>query len=304
MKMNQMYQTISLKRWALVYPIRCERESRDFLGLLREVANGMRYEMGDPKIFVLPDDRTPTYTAKIQEILSQDPKMIMVVVPNNGADRYAAIKRLTCVNKAVPTQVIVHKTMMPKKGGMGGVMSIATKVMIQLNCKLGGAPWMIKYPIKGVMTIGFDVTHDTRDRSKSYGAFVASMDLKQVVEYFSAVSAHKDGQEMSTNITTHMAQALKSYFRRHNGLPERIFFYRDGVGDGQIEYIHTQEVIQLRDKINELYAKGGGGKTPKFTFIIVNKRLNTRIFNKQGPNRFSNPISGTIVDNTITLPER
>lgn len=153
------------------------------------------------------------------------------------------------------------------------------------------------------MTIGFDVTHDTRDKSKSYGAFIASMDLKLAVEYYSAVSAHKDGSEMSSNISVHMDQALKAFFNRHGTLPERIFFYRDGVGEGQIEYIHQQEVNRLQAKLTEIYSKAGDGKVPKFSFIIVNKRINTRIFADQG-NRFNNPNSGTVVDSVITLPER
>lgn len=161
--------------------------------------------------------------------------MVMIVVPNIAADRYAAIKRLTCVNNAIPTQVIVAKTMQPKgKAGMAGVKSIASKVMIQLNCKLGGAPWMIKFPLKGVMAVGFDVTHDTSDRSKSYGAFVASMDLKETVKYYSAATAHKDGAELSHNIAIHMLAAVKQYRDIHDANPERIFYYRDGVGDGQV----------------------------------------------------------------------
>jgi aubergine-like protein len=46
-----------------------------------------------------------------------------------------------------------------------------------------------------------------------------------------------------------------------------------------------------------------GGEQPKFCFIIVNKRINMRIF-KAGGRTPENPPSGTIVDNTITLPER
>lgn len=303
MKINQMFHSVPLKRWIFMYPRKFERDSEVFLGLMREVASGMNYEMGEPRIKVIADDRTASYVNEIEAVMSMDPKLIMIVVPNNAADRYAAIKRLTCVGKAIPTQVIVSKTMMPKKGNMGGVKSIATKVMIQLNSKLGGAPWMINFPASGVMTVGFDVTHDSRNKNKSYGAFVASMDLKKAVEYFSVVSPHNDGAEMSTNIELHMVQALKSYYTLHGKLPDRIFFYRDGVGDGQIEYIHAQEVKRLDAKISEIYLKSGGGMKPKFSFIIVNKRLNTRIFLNEG-NRVSNPVSGTVVDTTITLPER
>lgn len=260
MKNNQMFVSVPLKRWAFLYPKRTNSDSQVFLGLLKEVAKGMGYEMADPKIVEMDDDRVGTYSRHLQDLISKDPKMIMIVVPNNAGDRYAAIKRLTCVNNAIPTQVIVSKTMMPKKGNIAGVKSIATKVMIQINCKLGrikirlcskmnfinyylllkkkknlgGAPWMIKFPLKGVMAVGFDVTHDTSDRSKSYGAFVASMDLKETVNFFSAVSPHKDGEELSSNIALHMLQATKEFKDQHGALPERIFYYRDGVGDGQV----------------------------------------------------------------------
>ena len=47
----------------------------------------------------------------------------------------------------------------------------------------------------------------------------------------------------------------------------------------------------------------GGGNPPKFTFIVVSKRINTRIFAKFG-NRVDNPSPGTVVDDVVTLPER
>lgn len=42
-----------------------------------------------------------------------------------------------------------------------GVMSIATKVAIQLNCKIGGAPWAVPLPLAGLMVVGYDVCRDT-----------------------------------------------------------------------------------------------------------------------------------------------
>lgn len=303
MKSNQMYRSIPLKRWVYIYPQKNANESREFLNLLREVANGMRYDMAEPKTIELPNDRVQTYEKEIKEIMTKDPKMIVIVVPNNTGDRYSVIKKLTCVGRSIPTQIIVSKTMMKKIGKEANLRSIASKVMIQINCKLGGAPWMINFPMSGCMAIGFDVTHDTKDRGMSYGAFVASFDLKKSVKYFSACSAHRSGEEVSANISVHMVSALKAYSLEHGTLPDRIMFYRDGVGDGQIEYVHKMEVQSALTRIGEIYSKHGEGKFPKFSFIIVNKRLNTRIFLNQG-SRVSNPMSGTVVDNTITLPER
>ena len=44
-------------------------------------------------------------------------------------------------------------------------------------------------------------------------------------------------------------------------------------------------------------------KDVKFAFVIVNKRINTKFIQKVGGNH-SNPPSGTIVDDVVTLPER
>ncbi len=43
--------------------------------------------------------------------------------------------------------------------------------------------------------------------------------------------------------------------------------------------------------------------SPKFTYIVVSKRINTRFFRVNG-GAPGNPPSGTIVDDVVTLPER
>lgn len=55
--------------------------------------------------------------------------------------------------------------------------------------------------------------------------------------------------------------------------PERIFIYRDGVGDGQLDTVANYEVKQLLDafsSIDETYK-------PRLTVIVVQKRINTRL---------------------------
>ncbi len=41
---------------------------------------------------------------------------------------------------------------------------------------------------------------------------------------------------------------------------------------------------------------------PKFTFIVVTEKIDTRIFTVAG--KSDNPSPGTVVDDVITLPER
>lgn len=69
--------------------------------------------------------------------------MIMCVVSNNNGDRYATIKKRCYLDFGLPSQVIVLKTITPKDKtkGASGLLSVATKVAIQMNAKLGGLPW-------------------------------------------------------------------------------------------------------------------------------------------------------------------
>lgn len=212
---------------------------------------------------------------------------------------YSNIKKKCCVDRAIPSQVVVHKTITPKQGKpVSSLLSVATKVVSQINCKIGGAPWMVNLPMSGLMTVGFDVCHDNRDRSKSFGALVATMDLKQKVEFFSTVSAHKNGEELSNQLALNMRKALHQYRDNYQKLPDRICFYRDGVGDGQVHHVLEHEVQRLEKDFAQIYEDAGQG-LPKFAFIIVNKRINTRLFHGS-----KNPAPGTIVDDIITLPER
>ena len=68
--------------------------------------------------------------------------------------------------------------------------SIATKVLLQMNCKLGGSPWDARIPFKrdGVaMIVGIDTFVDAKMASKSttkvFGGMVASYDA-QATKWF------------------------------------------------------------------------------------------------------------------------
>lgn len=135
LRSGPLYTAVPLKRWAIMYPRRNETESENFIKCLVDVGRGMKYEISEPKRKVLQDDRTDSYIRELNELVNMDPKLIMCIVTNNKADRYSAIKKLCCVSHAIPTQVVLVKTITPKNPG--GLLSIASKVVIQLNCKLG-----------------------------------------------------------------------------------------------------------------------------------------------------------------------
>ena len=183
-------------------------------------------------------------------------------------------------------------------------------------CKLGGEPWSVKIPLPDTMVIGYDTYHDTVSKGRSVGAMVASLN-KTMTKYISIANIHTNpDQELHDNLCPAIITALRKYQEVNGRLPERIIVYRcvqspclssylnlpfrDGVGDGQIPQVQDLEVKAIQDTLIKV---GMSEKDMKFTFIVVNKRINTKIIKKDGSN-LSNPPSGTIVDDVVTLPER
>lgn len=135
------------------------------MGILKGAVRSMNFPIATPRNYVLSDDRAGGYTAAIEEIMKQaNPQLIFCILMNNRADRYSAIKKKCCIDRPVPTQCMLAKNMNAK-----GVQSIATKIAIQLNCKIGGVPWSVIIPGSGIMVAGFDVCHDTNSKGRDFG---------------------------------------------------------------------------------------------------------------------------------------
>ena len=241
---------------------------------------------------MLASDHQETYITAIRKMASKQPKMFLICLPSNKADRYSAVKQLCSCELGIPAQVVIKRVLNHKN-----VYSIATKVAIQMSTKLGGIPWLIQMPMKKFMTVGFDVSINPAKRSETIGAIVASMDFEDG-EFFSTTVSYRDGNEMNCKLADNIRQAIEQFKEKSGEWPDKIFFYRDGVGEGLIPFVVQKEIEPLLAKLQQIYES----KKPQLAFIIVNKRINSRIMKPQGDNKFINPKPGTVVDTQITLP--
>lgn len=141
---------------------------------------------------------------------------------------------------------------------------------------------MIYDQLKRTMTHGFGVIHGTNDHPKSFGAFIATMDINKV-KAIKAVRLHCDDVKLLSRIDLLMV---------YGTFPKHIFFYRDGVVYAQVEFVPTQNVRHLEENPQLLYKRQGDGKLHNMRICAQQRR------------QCSNPVSGTEVNKTITLPER
>lgn len=292
MRGNPLQSTVNLNNWILIYTSRDSGNAKDFAQTLTKVCGPMGIQVSKPCERELNNDRTESYIGVINERYCSSLQMVVVILTTNRKDRYDAIKKLCCLEKPVPSQVIVGRTISKKQM----LMSVCTKIGIQLNCKLGGEAWAVEIPLKKTMVIGIDTYHDSLQKGRSVGGFVASTNAT-LTKYYSRVTFQHTGMELIDGLKTAMTAALKKYGELNGVLPDRIIVYRDGVGDGQLKTVVGHEVPQLKASFQEL----ASGYAPKFAVVIVKKRISARIFDKtNGDVNLSNPPPGTVVDSVIT----
>lgn len=64
------------------------------------------------------------------------------------------------------------------------------------------------------------------------------------------------------------------FIQRNGRYPDRIIIFRDGVGDGQLDIVSNYEVKQFIETFNYIEP----GYAPRLSMIVVQKRINARIF--------------------------
>lgn len=70
---------------------------------------------------------------------------MIVCIINKNKDIYDAIKRTCCIEFGVPSQCVTSSILASPK--QAKVLSVITKVAMQMNCKLGGELWGVRIPV-------------------------------------------------------------------------------------------------------------------------------------------------------------
>uniref|UniRef100_A0A8C5BZH4 Piwi like RNA-mediated silencing 1 n=1 Tax=Gadus morhua TaxID=8049 RepID=A0A8C5BZH4_GADMO len=211
------------------------------------------------------------------------------LLPNNRKDKYDSVKKYLCVDCPTPSQCVVGRTL----SRPAALMTVATKIALQMACKMGGELWSVEIPLKQLMIVGIDCYHDIVAGRRSIGALVASLN-HGMSRWFSRCVLQDKGQEIMDGLKMAIVGALKEYLKFNGVLPSRIIVYRDGVGDGMLQSVVSYEVPQIIESIRSI--------GPKLTVVVVKKRVSSRFF-AHIDGKVANPPPGTVIDTDVTRPE-
>uniref|UniRef100_A0AAT9FG51 Piwi-like protein 1 n=1 Tax=Enchytraeus japonensis TaxID=228735 RepID=A0AAT9FG51_9ANNE len=293
MKGKKFMGPISLNKWVVVVTQRDRPLAQELVQMMQRICPSTGVQVRDCIPVVLNDDSNQSYLNALRQNVDDSVQIVVCIVPSNRADRYNAIKAYTCIERPVASQVVVAKTLM--KSNM--LSSVASKIAIQMNCKLGGEIWNLHIPMNDLMVVGLDCYHDSSKKGRSVGAFVASFS-KGLTRYYSRCVPQSEQQEIMDTLNVFMSGAIKHYHKHNGNYPGTIIVYRDGVGDGQVQVVSKYEVKQILSSFKTI----SPDYDPKFSFIIVKKRINSRFFARTNRG-ITNPPPGTVIDSEVTHPK-
>ncbi|XP_077723601.1 piwi-like protein 4 isoform X1 [Canis aureus] len=281
-----------LNKWLIICSNRDKNVAEDFLHCLRRAGSSMGFNVDYPKNIKVQENPA-AFLSALQKHVDPDVQLVMCILPSNQKSYYDSIKKYLNSFCPVPSQCALTRTL--NKQQM--MMSIATRIAMQMACKLGGELWAVEIPLKSLMVVGIDVCKDDFSKDMVVVGFVASINPR-ITRWFSRCILQRTTTDVADCLKVFMTGALNKWYKHNHGLPARIVVYRDGVGDGQLKTLIEYEVPQLLSSVTE----ASSNISPKLSVIVVRKKCTPRFFTETDRS-VQNPPLGTVVDSEATRPE-
>ncbi|KAF6219194.1 hypothetical protein HO133_005019 [Letharia lupina] len=307
-----------LKSWGIVVLMPQDRRppvtvdqieafKKNFLTLYRG-HGGQVENMNPPIIGGVPDDAKAIETCFMRagSAANLRPQMLMVILSNKSAEVYNRVKKSCDCRFGIMSQCVQASNVVKNQP------QYCSNVLMKFNCKLGGTTSMIKakkqYFEESTMIIGADVSHAAPGMvdMASMAAMTVSLD-RTCSRYGAAVQSNGHRVEMITSSNIHeMLKPLVAWWMANVGNghpPKHLYYFRDGVSEGQYTALLKQEVADIKQLMDEMGQRDPGNK-PKMTVVVAEKRHHIRFFPPQGMagDKNGNPVPGTLVERDVTHP--
>lgn len=302
-----------LKAWAVVVvnnsvpPPAVQNFVSTFVKLYR--GHGGNVQTTQPPVKALSLSRTAGVAMDMENIYNEvgkqfqmSPDLIFYVLPNKDMITYERMKKSMDVRFATLSQMVQSAHVMKCQP------QYCSNVAMKVNAKLGGYTSRLAnspsfFPVPTMM-IGVDVSHgsfgQTGQMQASLAAVTMSMD-KDCVSYAASCQTNGYRVEVLTKNTIQdvFRPMVLRWCQKNKISPVNVFYFRDGVSEGEFQKVLDQEIDEIRKCINEV------GRTKcKLTVIVGTKRHHIRFFPDKPADgdKNSNPLPGTVVETEVTHP--
>ena len=202
---------------------------------------------------------------------------------------YAQLKKHSLCRNGYVSQVVKARSIQKK----GGLMSVCSKILLQINAKLGGISYkaVIDKEIndRKLMVIGVDSSHI---KGKRTGVAMVATINDSFTDFYNKeeIIKEENKEQLQFCISSFIEQAFVAYNKKNKNAPKGIVIYRQGVSLQQKEFLKTE--IQQIDTVCKT-------KNILYYYILVNTKTTFKFFEKSNKG-YSNPGSGLLVIDGVT----
>ena len=259
---------------------------------LCSASQAFNIKVEEPKWIEIPYNSSyETWIKFVEEkinIKSDEKCFVLFLLNDKNEDLYPDLKWHSLCEKGYLSQIVKSSTIHKK-----GIMSICSKILLQINSKLGGIPYTIKFDKdiseRKLIAIGVDSSHVPGKRTGV--GMVATID-KNFTSFYNKeqIIEEKNKKELQFCISSFIEESIQQYKKENREDPKGIIIYRQGVSLQQKEFL-KDEIKQI-DFVCQT-------KNVLYYYILVNTKTNYKIFHIED-NQYYNPYSGLLVLDGIT----
>ncbi|KAM0687971.1 hypothetical protein COBT_000778 [Conglomerata obtusa] len=295
-------EAVTVERWMVAYIDSIRIDTREIQRSMEDfirISEAFNLKM-NKKFEICKIESPAQYSQAIRKL---NPQFVMFILPNKEASCYRQVKwRSEADGGKVISQCIVFSNFQKFSDP-----TFCSNIALKINVKMKGKNWklvdnhnMIKN--KSTIVFGADVSHPGVGDldSPSIVAIASSLDLT-LNHFNTTIRIQERRKEIIEGLDEIVRNKLIKFYNYEKSKPERIIFFRDGVGESQFYSVFENEILSIKEACKKLEPN----YNPKITYIIAQKRHNVRFElldpPKEDPNNRRPPKepSGNVVPGTV-----
>ena len=253
-------------------------------------------KIGDPEWVEMQNKSSPTdWKETADEYFGPGKErefdFVVFLLGKNDNKLYPELKKHSLCTSGYVSQVVKARSMQKK-----GVLSVCSKILLQLNAKLRGVSYEVNFDNsvkdRKLMVVGVD---SSRIKGKKTGVAMVATINDTFTDFYNKEDIIKEEnykEQLQYCVSSFIEEAVEVYKKQNkNEKPKGIIIYRQGVSLQQKDYLKDEirEIDNLCENKNILYY-----------YILVNTKTTFKFFEKNAQNKYSNPGPGLLIINGVT----
>ena len=285
----------SMVSWLCFYEQSNYKDAENLYNTLSKASKAYGLKVNEPEWIEMPNrssakDWTDTADDYFGKGIKRKYDFVVFLLGKN--DRiYPQLKKHSLCTNGYVSQVVKARSIQKK-----GAMSVCSKILLQINAKLGGTSYKAvvdkSVSDRKLMIVGVDSSHV---KKKGTGVAMVATINDNFTEFYNKeeIIKEKDNKQEGLQycVSSFIEEAIEAYKKHNkNEKPKGVIIYRQGVSLQQKEFLKT-EIAQID---NTCETKG-----VLYYYVLVNTKTTFKFFEKSN-RTYTNPGPGLLIIDGVT----